>query len=239
MEVPQLLAHLSADAAAVRAAAEAAPEEPVPACPGWVRRHVVRHLCIAYGTVLAQLAAGPEAERGFDDAERAPKGDAAFAFFDAQVARVVDAMASLDPTATWPTWIGRRPATFFPRRLAHETAVHRVDVAGGAVDAALAVDGIDELLELAAFLPGDRFGAVTGSVHLHATDPGLEGGEWLVDLGPSGLAARKAHAKGDVAVRGAAGDLYLWAWNRVDLDDRFEVFGDEAVAQGLRTALSV
>ena len=43
---------------------------------------------------------------------------------------------------------------------------------------------------------------------------------------PDGVTFEHGHAKGDVALRGTAGDLLLWAWNRVPVDDRFEVFGD-------------
>ena len=61
------------------------------------------------------------------------------------------------PTRIWPTWAGDRPGSFYPRRMAHETAVHRWDAVGGAIDPALAVDGIDEHLGLFAPLaPGDE-----------------------------------------------------------------------------------
>jgi uncharacterized protein (TIGR03083 family) len=237
MDVDHLLGHLAADAAALRAAAEAAPGVAVAGCPGWDRARVVRHLCIPYGWVLAQLEAGPQVPRGFGDAERPPEGAAVFAFFAGQADRLVERLRALDPTASWPTWGGPRPAAWFARRMAHETAVHRWDVAGGAVDATLAVDGIDELLEEIAPLMGGADGG--GTVHLHATDEGVRGGEWLVTLGPEGVTHRKEHAKGDVAVRGAAADLYLWTWNRLELDERFEVFGDADLARRWRGALSL
>jgi uncharacterized protein (TIGR03083 family) len=168
---------------------------------------------------------------GAEAAERWPRGGDVFAFFDRQVDRLVEQLGALDPTEIWTTWVGPRPATFFARRMAHETAIHRWDVAGGEVDAPAAVDGIDELLEAGApritGLPAD----LAGTVHLHATDRGIEGGEWLVALGPSGVTVTKEHAKGDVAVRGTASDLFLWTWNRLELDDRFEVFGDDALAR--------
>ena len=52
------------------------------------------------------------------------------------------------------------------------------------------------------------------SYHLHRTDGD---GEWLVRLGPDGVVeAERAHAKGDVAVRGSAEDLWLWTTGRLD-----------------------
>ncbi len=108
--------------------------------------------------------------------------------------------------------------------------MHRFDGAGGAMDAALGADGVDELFDLFAGLLGaEPFGGVGTTLHLHATD--LDTGEWLARLGPDGLTSERGHHKGDAAVRGGAGDLYLFAWNRVPLDDRFEVVGDRAAAE--------
>ncbi len=240
MDTGQHLAHLRADASALLAAVRAAPEAPVPSCPGWERRTLLRHLCVPYGWVLAQLDAGPDERRGFRDAERPSEDEDLLAFYDRQVDRLVGRLVGLDPDGVWPTWAGPQRADWLARRMAHETAVHRWDGAGGAVDGELAVDGIDELLEVFAPLTApDKLAEVDGTVHLHATDEGLAGGEWLVALRPGGVAVTKEHAKGDVAIRGRAGDLYLWAWNRLPLDDRFEVFGDEALAGRWAELLSV
>jgi uncharacterized protein (TIGR03083 family) len=224
------IAHLRADAATLLDAARAEPDAPVPSCPGWDRRKLVKHLCVPYGWASAQAEAGPDERRGFKDAARPGDGDDVFEFFEGAAARVTAALGAMDAAATFPTWAGPRPGAWFPRRMAHETAVHRWDGAGGTFDADLAVDGIDELLdEFTPMLGADRFGGTSSSVHLHATD--TDTGEWLVTLGPDALTAERRHAKGDAAVRGAAADLYLWAWNRVPLDDRFEVIGDRAAAE--------
>ena len=75
-----------------------------------------------------------------------------------------------------------------------------------------------------------------GTIHLHATDID---GEWLVTLGPGGISHEHGHAKGDVALRGTASDLLLWCWNRVPVDDRFEVFGDATLLEAWRTAVVI
>ena len=232
------LAHLRADASALLAAAVADPDAPVANCPGWDRRKVLHHLCVPYGWVIAQAEAGPDEQRGFRDATRPGEDDDLFEFFDRAADRVVEVLGAMDTAATWPTFAGPRPGSWFPRRMAFETAIHRHDVAGGAIDPAFAVDGVDELLEeLAPLLPPDRFGGSGSTLHLHATD--VDDGEWLVTIGPERVTSERVHAKGDAAVRATASDLYLFAWNRVPLDDRFEVIGDRAAAERWSTTIVI
>ena len=226
MDRETLVDHLRSDSALLLAAQRADPTAPVwPGLVGWDRTRLLAHVGNVHGWMRAQLAVGPD--RAFDrgSVERAPHDDTLPEWFEAGVVDLTERMATMDVEATWPTWAGPLPGLFFPRRAAQETAVHRWDAAGGPIDPHLGVDGIDELLErFAPLLPADRFADVDGTLHLHATD--VEG-EWLVRLGPDGVSFERGHAKGDVALRGPAGDLLLWAWNRVPADDdRFEVFGD-------------
>jgi uncharacterized protein (TIGR03083 family) len=188
-----------------------------------------------HGWMRAQLRLGPEQALDFSAVERAPTGDDLPGWYEAGLAELTERMDEMDVDATWPTWAGPLPGLFFPRRATQETAVHRWDADFHPVDAALAVDGVDELLELfAPFLGGDRLGGAAGTIHLHATDTD---GEWLVRLGRSGIQFEHGHAKGDVALRGTASDLLLWAWNRVPVDDRFEVFGDPDLLEVWRTTV--
>ena len=230
MDPDRLVHHIGADATLLAAAARAEPDAPVPGCPGWDRATLVKHVSVPFGWAAVQLEAGPEEKRGFRDAPRPDEGDDAVEFFEGATARLLAALGSADLTATYPTWAGPQPGTWLARRMAHEGAVHRFDGAGGPVDAELAVDGVDELLDVFAPLLGpEPFGGAATTLHLHATD--LDTGEWLAHLGPEGLTSERGHHKGDAAVRGTAGDLYLFAWNRVPLDDRFEVIGDRAAAE--------
>ena len=166
---------------------------------------------------------------------RPPGGDDLAPSFEQGAADLVALLETMDTSLDWPTWAGTQPGSFFSRRMAQEITVHRWDAVGGAIDAELAVDGITELLALfAPRLPTERFGGTAGTLHLHATD--VEG-EWLVHLGPNAVTFELGHAKGDVAVRGGAGDLLLWAWNRVPVDERFEVFGDAGLLEAWRTTV--
>ena len=72
--------------------------------------------------------------------------------------------------------------------------------------------------------------ALTGSFHLHCTDTD---GEWLAVFTDGALVTTREHAKGDLAVRGPASPLLLWAYNRVPADtDGLESFGDPALLDG-------
>ena len=119
--------------------------------------------------------------------------------------------------------------------------MHRYDAETAArtptpIDAALAVDGIDEFFIV--FLPrlADNFADVgNGTVHLHCTDVT---GEWLVARRDGEVAVTAEHAKGDVAARGTASDLFLFLWGRVPAD-ALEVFGDAALLERFRQAVRV
>jgi hypothetical protein len=142
-------------------------------------------------------------------------------------------------------WVVRWPTAAWARRAAHDIVVHRADAAGpvGAaytVDADLAVDAVDEFLDLLSGLAAAGPGAdgaeggdpgPGGTVHLHATDagPGLSA-EWLVALDLPTFRWRHAHEKATVAVRAPLADLLRVVTRRLPPDaEGVEVLGDRAV----------
>lgn len=230
------IAHLRADAARLLDAYREGPDAAVDSCAPWDRADLLHHVGGAHAWIRAQVEHGPGDRVRFKESPQAPEGDELPDWYADNVRGLVDALSTMDTESTWPTWRGERPGSFYPRRMAQETAIHRWDAAGGAVDRELAVDGIDEHLELFASLaPGDALPR-HGTIHLHATDID---GEWLVTLGPDGISFEPGHANGDVALRGAASDLLLWCWNRVPVDERFEVFGDATLLEAWRTAVRI
>ena len=231
------LDHLRREAAALLVAYRADPGAPVLSCPGWDRADLLAHVSGVHAWVRAQLAIGTTERVRLSSVAGPPEDEDLAGWFEAGAADLVDGLDAMDTTATWPTWAGPQPGTFYPRRMAQETAVHRWDAAPDPMDPALSVDGVDEHLELfAPRIPGERFAGVRGSLHLHASDID---GEWLVRLTDAGITFEHGHAKGDVALRGTASDLLLWAWNRVPVDDRFEVFGDDALLGTWRQAVVI
>lgn len=239
MEPATHLEHLRVDSAALLAACRTDPAASVPACPGWTRTELLGHVAGVHSWVRAQLQAGPDVRVRFSAIDYPPSGDELPGWYEANAAAMIEGLAAMDLGATWQTWAGPQPGTFFPRRMAQETAVHRRDVDPAPLDPALAVDGVDELLDLfTRRLPAERFADASGTIHLHATDTGDGAGEWLVHLTPEGIHTERGHAKGDVALRGTAGDLLLWTWNRAPVDERFEVFGDTALLDRWRTLVT-
>ena len=159
-------------------------------------------------------------------------------WLEAGAADLVTTLASADPDAACWTWTDEHHIRFWARRMALETAVHRWDGQGvsGApspIDGDLAAEGIDEHL---ANLPSLASAPLTGkgeSLHLHCTD---RPGEWLARLEPTGLDVRREHAKGDVALRGSASDLYLVLLGRLPAD-AVDGFGDPGILARWQTLM--
>ena len=108
--------------------------------------------------------------------------------------------------------------TFWIRRQAHETAIHRADVQaadGGAVtavDASFAQDGLGEIVGAFATEPGNTSGHA-GRLLLQASD----GPAWQVTFSSTGnrvVSGDLAGTAADAVVRGTSDQLYRWAWNR-------------------------
>ncbi|MGC4121792.1 MAG: maleylpyruvate isomerase family mycothiol-dependent enzyme [Myxococcales bacterium] len=217
-------------AALADAAAGASLETKVPTCLDWDLRKLVTHLAQVQRWIafVVRTRAQERPDRSTFDA-LAPTEPDLIAGFRKATAELVELLSATDPTTEIWTWTPNRKARYWQRRQAHEAAIHRWDGQNAVgrpkpIETALAVDGIDELLEMLPFVPGDRTGAGE-SIHLHCTDAP---GEWLVRLGAKGLEVEKTHAKGDAAIRGTASDLDLFLWGRLP-PTALEVFGDAAL----------
>jgi uncharacterized protein (TIGR03083 family) len=214
---------------------------PIPTCPEWTLRQLATHVGRGQRWA-AEIVARRSAEfipfRDVPDG-RLPDDPATRPdWLNSGASRLIDAVRAAGPEQVW-TFTGMRPAGFWARRIAHETAVHLADAdlaVGREIRMApdLAADGIDEWLWLTAADPGDRPPPLPGegqTLHVHATDDGLDGaGEWLVRRTPSGLAVEPDHARADVAVRGPAALLLLMLLRRLPpAEPGVEVLGDQAL----------
>lgn len=210
-------------------------DTPVPTCGSWRMRDLVGHMGWVHslvGECVRRRATKPLAR---EEMPRVPDGDSVTDFASVALDRLLEGLAGVEPeTPVW-NWSPHQVAGFFFRRMLHETSVHRWD-AENAVGGALGVcsdqgrDGVDEFFDFV--LPNaqkrKRRELPQGSLHLHRTDGD---GEWFITSTSDGeVKAERIHAKGDAAIRGSGGALFLAMWNRVPLSE-LDVFGDEATAR--------
>jgi uncharacterized protein (TIGR03083 family) len=189
---------------------------PLPACPGWQMRELLRHLGYVHrwaATYVGQarqemIEEPPESEilRG------GPADPELLNWFRAGLGDLVGTLRSADPgLICWTFFAAPTPLAFWARRQAHETAIHRADAEGAPGDAepppapspvtpfpaAFAADGIDELLT--GFAPRARFKAQAGQdgspprLLVRAADTG---DEWLTEIGERMTARRSADQAG-------------------------------------------
>jgi uncharacterized protein (TIGR03083 family) len=211
------------------------PTTPVSSCPGWDLRRLAIHVgnVHRWATVAVATAAPPPAR----PADPADDVDLA-SWLREGVGHLLEAVDGVEPArAAWHPFPTDAVMAVWPRRMAHETAIHRVDaelalgVAAASPDAVLdphlASDGIDEyfavMLAGAAQRRGRQLPAST--LHVHCTDVH---GEWLVWAKGASVTVQREHAKGDVALRGPASALLLALWGRAWPAPGFEVLGDTA-----------
>ena len=227
MELDQHIAALDRDGRLLADAAERGGlAAPVPSCPPWRIRDLLRHIRYVHwwaGTHVRQ--ASSQVITGPSEAELLSGGPPDAELLDAYRAghrSLVETLRDADPAISCATFLpAPSPLAFWARRQAHETAIHRADteLASGAVtpfDPECAADGVDELVT--GFGPRERPTArprATRTLQLHAADTG---DDWHLVIGPDGVGARRGHYEADAVVSGPAQGLYLLLWNRQDIE---------------------
>jgi uncharacterized protein (TIGR03083 family) len=230
---------LRADCARMREVAELGLDVPVPSCPGWSVANAVAHSGEVYAHKVActRLQAEPDPWPPPEHADRQP-----LELFDASLEELLAVFDSTGPDApshTW--WPPDQSVGFWMRRMALETAVHRVDVelahaVPTPVDAELAVDGIDELLVM--MLAGDEWAEQGTDVPVDATVRiTCQGQSWTVQADADAvLVDRSADGDADAEVAGEPSELFLWLWGRADASS-LVMTGDSAAVSDLRGRL--
>ncbi len=218
---------------------------PVPSCPGWNAGQLLRHLGGAQRwaeETVRTRAARPVSDAHFRDLSAYTDEDPAVLgrWLAEGAARLARTLREAGPDAPLWTPVPGGTAMFYARRFTHETVMHRADafLALGepfAVDQEVAVDGLDEWMELGALPMHFEVHPVTRellgpgrTLHLHATDtPPQAAAEWVVDLTGEAIAWRRAHEKAAVAVRGPLTELLLLVYRRSPAGGAgIEVLGD-------------
>lgn len=231
------------------AISEAPPDTPVLSCPGWTITDLTHHLGALYGWARALLErGGTEPSRPLEVPAGLPTGPAAARWWQQEFEALMARLDALDPEAPMWNWAPQpKKAGFWPRRLAHETVVHRWDAqmaaaAGEPIEPKLAVDGVSEVLDTwlpAGKRPGPAGRQWHGMVRLVATDAGQE---WFLRLRGEGVALLDTDTILDddqhparVYATGTASDLLLALWGRIGFDV-LDVSGDAALLDGLRVS---
>jgi uncharacterized protein (TIGR03083 family) len=188
---------------------------------------------------------------GEDYEQRPPEGVDLLDWFDASLAAVLAELRQRGPAApAYSWWPPDQTVGFWYRRMAQETAVHRLDVEDGAgtptpIDAELAADGIDEVLDV--FISDGWDDDVTpeewGDVDPHAgegkTIAMRAGGHtWRSTLGPATIALDRNDGPADARVAGDPESVLLWLWGRRG-DDVVVLDGDPDVLRTFRDRLVI
>ena len=219
-------------------------DTPIPTCPDWTIKQLFRH--VGRGNRWAAQIVADRRDEALDPRE-VPDGkppddpDAAIDWLNDGARLILDSVDAVGAHSPVWTFIGPRPAQWWIRRRVHEATVHRADAAIALgtdyrLTPEVAADGIDEWLERIVEEASTESSPLDAgqTLHLHATDDGLEAaGEWTITGRDDGIAWSHEHGEGDAALRGSARDLLLAIVRRqTAADGGIEVFGDTAVWDG-------
>ena len=227
-------------------AANADLDAPVPTCPEWRLRDLLRHTSEVHRWATVHVAQGRT--QPMDEQEEAAffgqwPGDGALLdwFRDGHAALVYALETAAPDLLCWSFLPAPSPLAFWARRQAHETAIHRADAeaAGGPISPFppdFAADGIGELLDGFVSRPRDKLRAdPPRTLQIPASDADME---WVVIVGPERAEVRHEHAGADCTVQGSASDLYLLLWNRLPADG-FAVRGDATLLDLWRRSVRI
>lgn len=236
---------------------------PVPTCPDWTLRQLATHVGRVHRwaaeivrTRSAEFIAFDSVPDGTYPASPAERA----AWLTGGADRVI---AVIRAAGSEPVWAfgAIAPATFWARRQAHETMMHRADAEltvgrDVVLGTGLAADGIDEWLGSVTDpryrQRGDGSEALPAgaTLHLHATgiesaaslpddgpasapDGPTSTADWLIASTAAGLTVRRGPGEADVSVSGRADRLLLTLVRRLPADDpAISVSGDATLLTG-------
>ena len=217
-------------------------EDRLPHLSEWTVRSAVTHTARILRFVDLALQSDAESPPEKSDVPVAPEDETILAWLVDAASNITDTLRTVDGDSVRWTWTGPQPASWYARRLSHEVSMHRWDaqaawIAPEPISGDIAVDGIDELLEVYAprRLSFEELAGNGETVHLHATDE--ETGEWFLEYQPASIKWERSHTKGDVAARGSASDLLLMMWGRIP-PTQLDVFGDISLLERWQSAAS-
>jgi uncharacterized protein (TIGR03083 family) len=205
----------------------------VPSCPDWTLGDLVWHLTdvqwfwtqIAGGPLLSHDDVGPRPEPP-------PNDDHLVAGFREGAAELVDILEATGPAVRLWSWAGgEQDIAWVRRRQAHEAAIHRWDAEAtvgdpAPIEAALALDGIDEWVE---WMVDPEELTSTGPVSVRFVAIDIDA-ERQLQVQDDGTFAREPDGGPDGTVTASASDLDLLLWRRVAPAD-VSILGDRSAVE--------
>lgn len=245
---------LDADYRLLHAGAPAALARQVPACPGWIGEDLIRHTAQVYLHKAESIRTGTMPREGWP-----PSSFTGLEAMDAlqdgyrRLTEQFSAHRPEDAAETW--WPADQTVGFWLRRMAQETAIHRYDIEAATsgrpatasdkpsadaktpapIDSELALDGIDEVLDL--FLAGDWSEEIIETAS--GSSVGIESGGhgWTLTLNPAEVRLERQRSNSIAGnISGEPEDVLLWLWGRAPLPQSST--GGHAVDE-LRTRLAL
>ena len=225
--------------ALISALEDAGVDDLVPTCEGWKVADLAVHVggfCGFWAHVLCEATGRPKTP--YPDP---PEGDELVRWLAELTGHLVERARGPHRrrTAVWTWFEADQTAGFVARRCAHELAVHRYDAQSstrscGPIDADLAEDGIDEILDVLV-TARDRSGRGTGGCWPCGAPTSGAGWEVSLESDRIDVRARPTRPRGDrraadVAVSGTASDLELTLCHRPTLSP-VDVHGDYTVLE--------
>ena len=229
------------------------PDLPVPTCPDWTLRQLAAHVGRVHRWA-AEIVSTRATERipfgSVPDGSYPAEPSARAAWLVAGADRVVSAVSAAGSDPVW-AFSEIAPATFWARRQAHETMMHRADAEFAVgrnvvLDAGLAADGIDEWLTSVTDPRyrnrGEGIQALPASAAMHLRATGVPGAgavtEWLIRSTEGTLSLHRGPGvadvgEADVSVSGPADRLLLVLLRRLPAGEpSLAVSGDAVLLTG-------
>ncbi|MGI8695480.1 MAG: maleylpyruvate isomerase family mycothiol-dependent enzyme [Mycobacteriales bacterium] len=238
MDSARYLESLADDAALLIAAGRHDGATAVPTCPGWDLDALLWHVAVVYRHKVVCIRIGRPPDPWPPPRPSGAVADELRAAYD-ELTEQLRVRDPADPAFTW--YPPDQTVGFWQRRMAQETAVHRVDaqLAVGVatpIAADIAADGVDEFLTmmLAPDYTDTPADAPDRTLRIKAG-----GREWLVTVTPRRVSASRnpaAAEPADATITGDPSTVDLWLWGRGG-DTDLDVEGDPAAIEALHAAI--
>lgn len=210
----------------------------VPSCPGWKVKTLVRHVGLVHRWATEIVRTRAQRRVPFSEIPRPGRDEDPPTWLELGAAELLDQLSTLAPDERVWNWSSApQHGRFWPRRMAHETVVHRWDAQNAHGEGApigppaLAADGLDEVLDV--WLPSflrDNPVSLGATVAWRCTD--IEA-SWAFSLEGDAVTRLDPERPTDVSATGEASDLLLFVWGRIVDGAGVRISGDRSALDRL------